>query len=239
MKQRIQGIIIGILIAIIFSGITVWAATGTKSVDITYRDIKLYVDGVLITPKDANDNIVEPFIYNGTTYLPVRALSEALGKRVTWDGNTSSVIIGLNPGEVVYFDDILQPYQAGDNKYWWQISEAKGEYILIAGVKYYHGVTNESYNSGWAGYPDTDWPVTGYYNLNAQYSQLSGMYGPSDNGASENLKIDFYGDGRLIKTLEFSRGEMTKDFSIDLTGVLQLKIVIEGHGASIVNWQIK
>jgi hypothetical protein len=56
-----------------------------KTISATYNNIKLYVDGTLITPKDAAGNVVNPFIYNGTTYLPVRAVGSALGKTVGWD----------------------------------------------------------------------------------------------------------------------------------------------------------
>ncbi|MBQ9976669.1 MAG: hypothetical protein IJP16_09160 [Clostridia bacterium] len=47
-----------------------------------YNDIKICIDGNYITPKDAGGNVVEPFIINGTTYLPVRAVASALGKEV-------------------------------------------------------------------------------------------------------------------------------------------------------------
>jgi len=75
-------------------GTPVFAQSLSKTIDILYKDIKIYVDGNLIIPKDAAGRIVEPFIYEGTTYLPVRAISEALGKTVEWDGTTNSVYIG-------------------------------------------------------------------------------------------------------------------------------------------------
>ena len=56
-----------------------------------YRDIKIKLDGTEITPKDANGKTVEPFIIDGTTYLPVRAVGEAMGLDVDWDGETSIV----------------------------------------------------------------------------------------------------------------------------------------------------
>ena len=228
MRKRLQGLAIGLLIGIIFTGSVVYAKTGTNMIEVVYQNVKLYVDGVLVTPKDANGNIVEPFISNGTTYLPVRALSEALGKDVRWDGKTSSVIIGLRPGEVVYFDDVLLPYKIEENDGYFQAGVKTGKYVAMAGVKYYHGVSNV-YN-----YTAT----TGYYNTNAQYSQLSGMYGPRDGNTPKTQKIDIYGDGRIIKSFEFSNSDMPTDFSVDLSGVLQLKIVLTG-GASIVNWQVK
>jgi hypothetical protein len=36
---------------------------------------------------------VEPFVSDGTTYLPVRAIADALGKNVSWDNATKSVYI--------------------------------------------------------------------------------------------------------------------------------------------------
>lgn len=72
---------------------------GKESVEVTtfYNDIKIVVNGSEITPKDVNGNIVEPFIIDGTTYLPVRALANALGEEVSWDQATSTVYIGEQP----------------------------------------------------------------------------------------------------------------------------------------------
>lgn len=59
--------------------------------------IRVYLDGQLLEPKDANGKPVDVFLYNGTTYLPVRAISEALGLTVTWDAPSKSVLIN-QPG---------------------------------------------------------------------------------------------------------------------------------------------
>ena len=56
-------------------------------VPVNYNDIKVTVDGEeLKTDK-------EPFIYEGTTYLPVRAVAEAVGKEVGWDSATKTVTL--------------------------------------------------------------------------------------------------------------------------------------------------
>lgn len=89
------GILIGVLLLTSFG--SVFAASLTTTLDVTFKNIQLYVDGKLVTPKDASGNTVEPFISNGTTYLPVRAVADALGKDVTWDATTNSVIIGDTP----------------------------------------------------------------------------------------------------------------------------------------------
>jgi hypothetical protein len=71
-----------------------YGPTENRAITASYQNIKLRVNNQEITPTDVNGNIVEPFIVNGTTYLPVRAISEALDKRVLWDASTKSIHIG-------------------------------------------------------------------------------------------------------------------------------------------------
>lgn len=46
------------------------------------RGVTVYVDDQKLNPGDANGNSVEPMLYNGTTYLPIRAVSAALNVRL-------------------------------------------------------------------------------------------------------------------------------------------------------------
>jgi len=98
-RDKIKGFIAGItaMMLVLSMSLTVYAVSETKSIKASYNNIKLYVDQRIITPKDANGTIVEPFIYNGTAYLPVRAAAEALGQEVSWDGATKSIYIGKKP----------------------------------------------------------------------------------------------------------------------------------------------
>ena len=93
------------------------ASTITKNINIAYDNIKLVIDGKEIIPKDPNGEVVEPFVYNGTTYLPLRACSDALTngtKSVTWDGNNSAIYIGKDYSgkKVVPISELEQ------NDYW-------------------------------------------------------------------------------------------------------------------------
>lgn len=97
MKKSIR-ILAMILVICLSLGVGALAADGyTRELIANYVGVKLVVDGVNITPKDANGNVVDPFIVDGTTYLPVRAVAEALGKDVNWDGDTKTVYIGTKP----------------------------------------------------------------------------------------------------------------------------------------------
>ena len=62
------------------------------------KGVNIYVDEYPFRPKDANGNSVDRFIYNGTTYLPVRAISNIYGSSISWNGETSSVYIGKPRG---------------------------------------------------------------------------------------------------------------------------------------------
>jgi hypothetical protein len=93
--KTIKGFIIGVcsalFITILFT--SVLGAEKLISIDVLYNNIKILLYGQELDIKDVNGNNVEPFIYNGTTYVPIRAVSEAFGKSVTWNADTGSVEI--------------------------------------------------------------------------------------------------------------------------------------------------
>lgn len=101
-RESIKGFTAGVLVvALIFiMTITAFGTVATQTITAYYNDIKIYVNDNMIEPMDANEKIVEPFIYDGTTYLPARAVAEALGKNVRWDKSTYSVYIE-EPGNEV------------------------------------------------------------------------------------------------------------------------------------------
>lgn len=66
---------------------------GNKTATLEYNDIKVTLDGALVNLVDVNGNPVKPFIIGGTTYLPIRAISNAFGLNVDWDGATQTVIL--------------------------------------------------------------------------------------------------------------------------------------------------
>jgi len=96
---KVRYILLGMLVMAILCATIVpaLATQGTKQLDAYYGDIKIVLDGNAITPTDVNGNVVEPFIVDGTTYLPVRAISQAIGYDVEWDGSTNTVYIYSMP----------------------------------------------------------------------------------------------------------------------------------------------
>ena len=95
MKTKLK-ICAAALLASVAIGATVYAANLTKKIDVLYDDIKILSNNIEFMPVDEQGSQVEPFIYEGTTYLPVRAVSEALGKNVSWDSETKTVMVTDN-----------------------------------------------------------------------------------------------------------------------------------------------
>lgn len=90
-----------ILILLLSLGINVYAASGSERVTIFFNNIKVILNGHELELRDSNGNTVEPFIIEGTTYLPVRAISEALDLPVEWDKSANSVVLGTKPDNYV------------------------------------------------------------------------------------------------------------------------------------------
>lgn len=76
-----------------FIAFSVSASSGKVSKELSYNNIKITLDGKEVVPKNANGEYVEPFIIDGTTYLPVRGIATALGLDVGWDGQTKTVML--------------------------------------------------------------------------------------------------------------------------------------------------
>lgn len=95
MKNQLKGFILGVFVTLLLVGSvgTAVATVGTQAASLEYNNIKVTLDGTPINLADAAGNAVEPFIISGTTYLPVRAVAEALGLNVSWDGATKTVIL--------------------------------------------------------------------------------------------------------------------------------------------------
>ncbi len=85
--------LLSVLILIAFG--TSALAAYQQEATLDYADIQITLNGQAIIPTDAAGNPVEPFAINGTTYLPVRAIANALGLEVQWVQETSTVALSL------------------------------------------------------------------------------------------------------------------------------------------------
>lgn len=102
MKGQFKSFVVGLFIgAFVLSGIAAVATDGLRTLEnVKVGGIRIVIDNKKFTCTDANGAVVEPMIYNGTTYIPVRAVSTAFGKAVYWDGEESTVYLGNMNGKL-------------------------------------------------------------------------------------------------------------------------------------------
>lgn len=79
-----------------------------QDISLTVRpEYTVVIDGVTRTFYDAKGREVQPVEYQGSVYLPVRAIGELMGKTVDWDENTQTVT--LTGGSTVTDYDTANP----------------------------------------------------------------------------------------------------------------------------------
>lgn len=107
MKRKMKIMGIALLVTVVLMT-TVFATVGSRTAELVYNNIKILLNGKEVTPADAQGNAVEPFVIDGTTYLPVRAVANALGLNVGWDAETKTVVLddpSVFSGAVPVYDD--------------------------------------------------------------------------------------------------------------------------------------
>jgi hypothetical protein len=99
--KKCRSFLLGVLVtAIVFClAIPAIAAGGTVTWDSVFVGAKIVIDGESLQPRDVNGNPVDAVIYKGTTYLPVRAIANAMGMSVDWDQSTRTVYLTTGEGE--------------------------------------------------------------------------------------------------------------------------------------------
>ncbi len=223
MKKRLQGLVAGILIGATVTGGVVFGANTTTLYNVIANGIKIVIDGQKLNPTDVNGNKVEPIIYNGTTYLPVRAVANAIGKPVYWDGPNFTVYLGDMNGNLEYpTEELSCEGNIGDD--WDDTSDLKDNLgnIYSRGINpYYGGDTFEKI-------------------LNMKYSRFKGtIYVTDGTDSDQSVQFAIKTDGKTVYTSpEITKKSQPIDFDIDVSGCYDLQIVFTKNSSSwdMVTW---
>lgn len=222
--KRAKDITVGaVLGGMLFSGVS-YAATAT-SINVNFLPLKYFFDGV--EKKAPQDQ--QGFVYQGTTYVPLRFAAEALGKKVGYDGPTSSIYVGKQKeGTVTYLEEMKTHTSDNDG------ASKITSFISNTGAQFNHGYyvigntfggTDGAYGYGLGNY------LINTYMLNGNYKSFEAFIAPSskwnDKAKSENVgNVKIYADDKLVYTSGAIASDITGPIpvQVDLTGVLNLRI---------------
>lgn len=71
----------------------------------------ILIDGEQLICYDSNGTVINPFVENGTTYVPVRAVAQVFNVSVAWDQETKTVYLGEKGGNPTLSDNINIYYE--------------------------------------------------------------------------------------------------------------------------------
>jgi hypothetical protein len=223
-KERIKGIIIGIIICVMISaGIMVVAAnTETVSRNITYG-INVMLNGEIINFSEDG----RPFTMGGRTFLPLRALAELLDLPVDFDPATNTVILGraeARPGIPVselFFD--WSSFVDGHARN--QLVEI-GDSVMMGGNSYNDVVIFSGRGGANIGWRATRFTQSSMLNLNARYQWLNLNFGRVDGSGTVDATVNIYFDDRLIESFEQSAQSLPKELRLFAEGVRGVRIEV-------------
>ena len=212
LKKTLKGYLLGFLsAAVLVSGIT-YAADTTTLYNVIANGIKIVLDGKQINPTDANGNKVEPIIYNGTTYLPVRAVANALGKAVYWDGPNYTVYLGKPDKELKYPTVKIEDMVSIADK-----PRKSDQLTDNYGNDYEHAICNHHEHNF-------------EFLCNMKYSRFKGtLYVPNGETDDRTVRLSVIADGKTIYTSpEMDKTSAPVSIDVDITGYNDIQIEFNG-----------
>lgn len=106
------------------------SAAAVRNISAELRDdFTILIDSTVRTFTDAGGNPVYPLLYQGSTYLPIRAIGELMGKSVDWNQETKTVTLS---GSLVTDADTFSGGQQPSGQL--TLEQAKAAALAHAGV---------------------------------------------------------------------------------------------------------
>lgn len=132
MKKRVFAVVVALALVVGLIG----GAVASDSLAFTYTvepdaAVTVTLDGEEMELKNALGETVVPILVDGTTYLPIRAISEALGLDVDWEQGDHKVILETEE----YNEECVTPVFAETNGGWLMGYKEDSTYIF-KGVQY-------------------------------------------------------------------------------------------------------
>ena len=212
---------------------TVGANTGrrTETVNITYDNIRIVINGQPTTLRDLQGNPIEPFLMDGTMFVPISPLVRQFGHSSTYVASTRTLYIGPMPRETVSLLTAVPAFEVSNPGF-------QGMRIMTATINMlgnpYSNVMRLSHSHGNA------WT---HHNLNGQFNTITGTIGRIDGSNHGRSTVSFTGEGRELAVFNVDGSTRPFEISVDVTGVsilrIQINVPVSGAQPAIAHSMIE
>lgn len=174
-------------------------------------ELKMKLNGLDFAPLGADGKVIRPLVYQGSSYLPVRAIAQALSVAVDYDPATQTIYLGekgMTPLEGKHFEHLWSC----------QLSFDKSQ-LLVNKKQYQSGILY----TGKDGFSE----MGGFVLPKGQFQKFGGIVCLEDNDNTTEevtLKIrekDY--QGRVLKEIKVKKGESIP-FEIEIPQIQTLYI---------------
>ncbi|MGE8037877.1 stalk domain-containing protein [Lysinibacillus sp. NPDC093692] len=223
MKKKLIGF--SVAGALLLGSAGVYASTNSKTLEVFYNIKNIKIDQVSKMPEE------KPFTYNGTTYVPLRFISEQLGSPVEWDSANQTINIGKTNDKSAFYPGRDLEYMnfqksSFDNSY--KYSSNKDTISDNIGNKYSNYITIKNiFGSG-------VWSLL-EFPLNGQYSTFKSVLGLTEYGKDipKPLTLEVFLDEKLIETYTVSAGDMPQEIEFKLKGVNKIGFKLSSQSGGV------
>lgn len=178
-------------------------------------------EGEVQIMKDEKGNVLYPISYNGSTYLPIRAIAGLLDVPVKWDGDTQTVLLGAPVGGV----DLIETYKP-------YTSYAANTASHISN-QFFQNKDRTTINAGgveishWIGFCYNGWnhqEITTSFNIGGKYSTLT-----FKAYANADTTLTVKGDNdQVLGEYQLVGGRVPQAFTVNLLNTTQLSFIRSG-----------
>lgn len=197
---------------VFFSSISFTVGASSLMVEILAylnKEVKITIDGAPWQPKQG-DTVLYPITYNGTTYLPVRAVAEALDVPIRWESETRTVHIG-GTSEVVPI--LSESYSLMSASITEDENDRKIQGQDFGKVIWFSKILNS--------------PSQFRLEPSGQFTKLVLKVGIE--GADTRIELENTDGPSVIKSVLLTEADGVTEIEADITGVKQIRLVVKAE----------
>ncbi|MGG1550287.1 NPCBM/NEW2 domain-containing protein [Paenibacillus ferrarius] len=245
--KDLKGFLVGFSCCALLSSGVAYASYGGTQIEVFYKKLQYAINGTVLESLDG-----QGFIFEGSTYVPLRMVSEALDKEVKWDGTTNTIRINDKVTKLTSDYKVIETKSLLDI---WNNENLEAIGFLARntwGQKHNTAVNapalsinNVTYKKGFGLYlHDNPYPAyldsggSAIVSLMGEYNRFTAEVGADHSVIKDTAEgtLKIYGDGKLLETIpNIKAGQAAKKINIDVTDVKSLIINFNSDRNGLIN----